>query len=136
MPSNPKEYMQQYYKEKREHILERMREPLLCETCNVKITRSNFPKHLRSKKHAKVKESEDKKQITMKEITEQISELKKLVEKVEQLGQNNKPELVLRRVFGSLGKEPEKKKKPVVKEETSSESEYSPTYEESESESD
>jgi len=128
MPTNPKEYMQKYYKEKREHILQRMKEPVLCETCNVKITRSNFPKHLRSRKHAKVKESDDKKQITMKEITDQIEELKKLVEKVEQLGQSNKPEIVLRRVFGSLGKQPEKKKKP-----TENSSEES-TYEDSESE--
>ena len=42
MPSNSKDYMKKYYKQKKAHILERMKEPVLCDICHTNITRSNF----------------------------------------------------------------------------------------------
>lgn len=122
MPTNPKDYMKQYYKEKKAYILSRMREPVACDICNTKITRSNFLKHLSSKKHKKMESSENVKQITMNEITDQMETLKRMIDRVEKLSVENKPENVLRRVFGSLGKEEKKRKEENESDNTSDES--------------
>ena len=104
MPTNQKEYMKTYYKTKRQQILDRMKETVMCDICNTYITRSNFAKHLESYKHTRLRNGENKKQINMLELTAKMDDLKILIEKVEKLTASNKPEAVLRRVFGSLGK--------------------------------
>lgn len=82
MPSNSKEYMKKYYTEKKPHILERMKEPLKCDICNTTITRSNMVKHIKSKKHIKLMETDVKKNMTLQTLTDQIEELKNMIKQI------------------------------------------------------
>ena len=104
MPTNTQIYNKKYYNSNRQVILDKMKEPIKCDICNTHISRSNFPKHLESRRHSKMRDAEFQKQISMSELTSKMDDLKKLIERVEKIGLGNKPEAVLRRVFGSLGK--------------------------------
>ncbi len=55
-----KEYNKIWYEKNKEKHLEKMREKMICELCNVEITRSKYSVHEKSLKHRQIKEMKEK----------------------------------------------------------------------------
>ena len=57
---NRKLYNKVYYSQNKDKILEKMKSKVYCEICKTEVSKVNFPRHMRTKKHKNLQRAEDK----------------------------------------------------------------------------
>ena len=82
MPTNDREYYQQWYEKNRKKVLTKIAEPIECE-CGRTVVKGNISKHVKSKVHKKLMSEKD----AQKKIKDYDSLLKKYIKLKDKLNQ-------------------------------------------------
>lgn len=136
MPSNSKEYAKRYYEMNKQKILAQMGENIYCNHCCSDVTKSNFPAHLRSRKHLRLENINLEKEsatMTMQTIADKLLSLELLLKKVENRKSENSAKSVLERALKSLSRVSKPLSQQPIDTSESSEIDFEPDETESES---